>query len=402
MKCSFENITKEEFFTKECLYRKTTNSQPLVIGIPKENILAEPRLPFTPEGVDILINAGYEVIVESGAGSGINYSDHNYSEVGAFVTESKTVVFQSDIIFKLGVMSVEEAMLIKEKATVFSMLQLNFLSVDVIKILQQKKVNAIAYDFLKDENKNHSVANSICEIEGSVSVSVAAELLSNQHGGKGILLGGVAGISPTEVVILGAGIAGMSAARIAFSLGCTVKIFDHNVNNLRAVHQYVSPAVFTSVFHPLTLSKALRSADAVLGCLRHITDEQRILVSEDAVKTMKKGSVIVDISVDQGGCFETSVCSHFTKPLYVQHGVIHYCVPNISSRVARTASMALSNVLADLMVTVNNQGGILETIKQQSGFCSGVYLFNGILTNSYVGSHLGLPSNDINLLLAAF
>jgi alanine dehydrogenase len=401
MEFPFQNISKEAFFTKECLYRKKTNSEPLVIGIPKENHATEPRLPFTPEGVEILINAGYEVIIESGAGDGINYSDQNFSEVGAFITESKALVYQADIVFKVTALSVEEASLLKEKATLFSMLQLSFLCPESIKVLQQKKITAIAYDFLKDENKNYSVVNSICEIEGNVAISVASELMSNQHGGKGILLGGIAGISPTEVVILGAGLAGTAAARVAFSLGCYVKVFDYNVNKLRVLQRFVGSSVFTSVFHPLTLSKALLTADAVIGCMNYVGG-QRYLVSEDAVRTMKKGAVIVDIAVDQGGCFETSVCSSFNNPFYVQYGVIHYCIPNISARVARTASMALSNVLAVLMVEVNNNGGILNSIKRNQGFCSGVYLYNGILTNAHVSSHLNLPYNDIRLLLAAF
>jgi len=402
MKCSFQNISKEEFFTKECLYRKKADSQPLVIGIPKEKLLMEPRLPFTPEGVYILKNAGFEIIFEAGAGAGINYTDQSYSEVGAFISDNKTVVYQADVLFKMSPLTIEEAKLIKEKATVFSMLQLNSLSAECIKILQQKKITVIAYDFLKDEEKNSAVLNSIREIEGNVAMSVAGELLSNQHGGKGIILGGVAGISPTEVVILGAGISGLAAARIAFSLGCNVKVFDFNVDKLRNVHKTISPSIFTSVFHPLTLSKSLFSADVVIGCLRNMSENQRLMISEDAVKTMKKGSIIVDISVDQGGCFETSVCSSINKPLNIQYGVVHYCVPNISARVSRTASMALSNVLAEMMLTVNACGGINETIKEQPGFCSGVYLYNGILTNAYIGSHLGLPSNDIRLLLAAF
>jgi alanine dehydrogenase len=402
MKYFFHTITREEFFTQESLYAKKANSEPIVIGIPQENIPSEPRLPFTPEGVQILINAGYEVIVESGAGKGINYSDRHYSEAGAFISDNKALVFSADILFKIAPLTINEAKLLKERATVFSMLQLNLVSVECLKVLQKKKITAFAYDFLKDENQHFSVVNSISEIEGNVAISVISELMSNLHGGKGILLGSIAGVSPTEIVILGAGIAGIVAARIALSMGCSVKLFDHNVNNLRTAQQQLGSSVFTSVFHPRTLSKALTSADAIVGCLRHLNDDQRYIVSEDATKTMKKGAVIVDISVSQGGCFETSACTTIAKPYYIQHGVIHCCLPNLSARVARTASIAISNILTNEMVRVHNDGGIPISIKKRPGFCNGVYLYNGILTNSHLGSHVGIPSNDINLLLTAF
>ena len=402
MKYFFHTITKEEFFTQESLYTKKANSEPIVIGIPRENISSEPRLPFTPEGVRILIDAGYEVIVESNAGIGINYSDQQYSESGAFISDNKAVVFSADILFKIAPPTIEEAMLLKERATIFSMLRLDLHSVECLRVLQKKKITAFAYDFLKDENQQFLVVNSICEIEGNVAISIISELMSNLHGGKGILLGGIAGVSPTEIIILGAGIAGVSAAKIALSMGCNVKLFDNNVNNLRNAQQQLGNAIFTSVFHPRTLSKALTSADAVIGCLRHLNDDRRYIVSEDGIKAMKKGAVIVDISIAQGGCFETSACTTPEKPYYVRHGVIHCCLPNLSARVARTASIAISNTLTNEMILVRNDGGISISIKKRHGFCNGVYLYNGILTNAHIGSFFGIAPNDINLLLTAF
>lgn len=402
MKYFFHTVKKEEFFTQESLFLKSSNKEPIVIGIPKENILIEPRLPYTPEGVQILTDSGYEVIVEAGAGNGINYSDRSYAEAGAFITDNKALVFSADVIFKIFPPTVDEAKLIKEKAAIFSMLQINFFPIESLRILQQKKATAIAYDFLQDENQNLSVINSICEIEGNVAISVISELMSSQHGGKGILLGGVAGAGSTELVLIGASIAGITAAQIALSMGCSIKIFDHNINNLRKVKEQLSPCIFTSVFHPKTIHKALISADAVIGCIRYPDENHKYIVSEDAVSKMKKGAIIVDMSIDQGRCFETSVATTFTKPYYIQHGVIHFCLPNISARAARTASMALSNVLTDEMLQIHADGGILNSIKKRLGFCNGVYLYNGILANSYVGMHFGLPSNDIRLLLAAF
>jgi alanine dehydrogenase len=399
MKYFFHNITREELFTQESLYRKKAGSEPIVIGIPKENMLLEPRVPFTPEGVQILIDAGYEVIIESGAGKGINYSDHNYSESGAFITDNKALVFSADVVFKIIPPTVEEAMLMKEKATIFSFAQLNYFPIESLKVLQHKKTTAIAYDFMKDENHNLSVLDSIHEIEGNVVISVVSELMSNQHGGKGLLLGGISGISPTEIVMLGAGSASVCAAKIALTMGCCVKVFDHDVNALRKVREKLGSSVFTSIFHPRTLEKSLISADAIVGSLRYMNGEKRYIVSEDAVKTMKKGSVIVDISIDQGGSFETSICTTISKPYYVKYGVIHCCLPNISALVARTTSMAVSNALTRELGEISADGGILNSIKRRQGFCNGVYLYNGILTNAHIGSYFGLLSNDINLLL---
>jgi alanine dehydrogenase len=311
-------------------------------------------------------------------------------------------VYQADMLYKIAPFSLEEALLLKERITVFSMLQLQDLSIETIRILQHKKINAIAYDFLKDEQQNYSVVNSIREIEGKVAISVAAEMMSSQHGGKGILLGGIAGVNPSEIIILGAGISGTAAAQVALSLGSVVKVFDHDVSKLRDLHRFLGTSVCSSVFHPLSLSKALLSADAVIGCLRYEEEFRHFLVLEEAVQTMKKGAVIVDLAMNQGGCFETSVCTSLNKPYFMRHGVLHCCVPNLSARVARTSSMALSDVLSELMLSVNQDGGIVNSIKKNQGFSSGVYLYNGILTNAFIGSHLGLLSNDIRLLLAAF
>jgi len=395
MEYFIETLTKEKFFTQEFLYRKDASSKPVVIGIPKENTAREPRLPFTPEGVQALVDAGYEVIVETGAGEGINYPDMAFSEAGAFVTDSKTMVFNADVIFKIAVPNTEESEMMKEKSIVFSFLQLRHFSAESFRTMQQKKITAFAYDFLKDSKNTPTVTDSISEIEGKVAVGVLSELMSNQHGGKGILLGGVTGVMPTKIVIIGAENLCISAVKAALALGCTIEIFDHNINKLRAVLQQTNAAsVATSVLHPIALSKALRNADAVIACL-NITENQPFIVSEDIVKTMKKGAVIVDIT--ENGCFETSEHSTLAKPYYTRHDVVHYCVPNISARVARTTSMALSDVLSNEMAEAEHSGGILNYIKRNTGFCA--YLYNGILINSRIGTHFGVTSNDINLLL---
>jgi alanine dehydrogenase len=263
-------------------------------------------------------------------------------------------------------------------------------------------MNAFAYELIKDEQKTFPVVSSISEIEGSTAIAVAAELMSNERGGKGILLGGVAGISPTEVLILGAGITGTVAARTALALGAQVKIFDHDISKLRKIQHYLGQQVFTSVIHPAVLFKALASADAVIGNLRYIYGSERFMVSEELVKTMKPGAVIIDLSVDQGGCFETSKCRTLKSPYFEKHGVIHYCLPNISSRVARTASMALSNIFAPMLLKIGHSGSVKQAIGESNGFQNGAYVYSGILVNRLIGEYYGISANDIGLLLAGY
>jgi len=282
------------------------------------------------------------------------------------------------------------------------MLQLSNLSSDCIKLMMSKKMNAIAYELIRDEQKQFPVVSSISEIEGNTAIAVAAELMSNERGGKGLLLGGVAGISPTEVLILGAGIAGSVAARTAIALGATVKIFDHDINKLRKIQHYLGQQVFTSVIHPAVIFKALQTADAVIGNLRYINGSERFMVSEELVKTMKPGAIIIDMSVDQGGCFETSECRTLQNPVFEKHGIIHYCVPNISARVARTSSMALSNIFAPVLLKIGNSGSVDSAIKESAGFRHGAYVFGGVLVNHLIGDYYGIAANDIGLLLAGY
>jgi len=268
--------------------------------------------------------------------------------------------------------------------------------------MMKKKMNAIAYELIKDEQKTFPVVSSISEIEGNTAITVAAELMSNERGGKGLLLGGVAGISPTEVLILGAGIAGSVAARTALALGAQVKIFDHDVNKLRKIQHYLGQQVFTSVIHPNVLIRALASADAVIGNLRYINGSDRFMVSEDLVKTMKTGAILIDLSVDQGGCFETSECRTLKNAVFEKHGVVHYCVPNISARVARTSSMALSNIFAPMLMKIAHSGCVKSAISESAGFRHGAYIFEGMLVNRLVGRYYGIASNDVGLLLAGY
>ncbi len=389
-------------FPEECLIREIAGKPRLSIGIPKEDAGIETRLPLTPEGVAIITEEGHSVYIQRGAGLPMSYSDMQFSEAGAFLVDSAEEVFSTDIVFKITPPTIGQLHMMQNRSTIFSMLQLSNLSKEAIELMMQKKMNAIAYELIKDEQKAFPVVNSIAEIEGNAAIAIISDLMSSEHGGKGILLGGVAGITPPEVVILGASITGSIAARTAIGLGAMVKVFDHDINKLRKIQHYLGRMVFTSVIHPTVLFKALASADAVIGNLRYINGSDRFMVSEELVKTMKKGSVIVDMSVDQGGCFETSECRTLNDPVFVKHGIIHYCVPNISARVGRTSSIALSNIFTPIILKIGESGSVRQSVADSSGFRHGAFVFNGILVNRLMGDYYNIPSNDIGLFLTGY
>lgn len=399
---SNEPKDKARLFPEECLVREIVGKPKLSIGIPKEDSTKETRLALTPEGVSIITEEGHSVYVERGAGLPMSYTDLQYSEAGAFLVNTRAEALGADIVFKISPPTVEEIDLMQDQSTIFSTLQLSNLSKEVIELIMKKKMNAFAYELIKDEQKAFPVINSIAEIEGNATISVISDLFSNEHGGKGILLGGVAGIPPTEVVILGASITGRVAAKTALALGAVVKIFDHDINKLRKIQQELGKQIFTSVIHPTVLIKALSSTDAVIGNLRYINDSQRFMVSEELVKTMKKGSIIVDLSVDQGGCFATSECRTISNPVYEKFGITHYCVPNISARVSRTSSMAFSNIFTPIILKIGESGNIHQSIADSYGFRHGTYVYNGKMVNRLIGDYYGIPSNDVRLFLTRY
>lgn len=393
---------QRRLYPEESLLREIQRQVQLTIGLPCENPVAETRLALTPEGVSIVVEEGHRVVVERGAGLPMSYTDLQYSEAGAILVDSRAEVFASDIVLKIAPPTTDDLLLMKPGRSIFSMLQLSNFSSDTLKLMATKKLNAVAYELIKDEQKAFPVINTLAELEGASAIAVASELMSNAAGGKGVLLGGVAGISPSEVVILGAGLAGSVAARTALALGASVKIFDHDINKLRKIQHYLGQQVFTSVIHPAVLFKALASADAVIGNLRYINGCERFMVSEELVKTMKQGSVIVDLSVDQGGCFETTECRVLADPVYDRYGILHYCIPNISARVGRTSSMALSNIFAPMLVKIGHSGSVKLAVAESSGFRNGAYMYGGILVNRLIADYFGLPSNEIGLFLAGY
>ena len=373
-----------------------------IIGIPREVQKLESRVALTPEAVEQLVELGHTVLIESEAGKSANYMNTDYSELGGTIVEQKRQVFQSDIILKIAPLTLEEIDLLSEQQVVISSLHLTNQTEELIRKIMSRKVTAIAFENIKDEHNCYPVVRSMSSIAGNTSILIAAEYLSNDRGGKGVMLGGIPGITPAEVMILGAGTAAESAVRAALGLGAHVKVFDSSVHRLRRLQNNIGQRLYTSIFHKQVLMKTIKSADVVIGAMYLIGTGPRYVITEDMVKEMKKGSVIVDISIDQGGCIETSECRTQQEPVYTKHGVIHYCISNLPSRVSRTASIAISNVFAPLLIRLGETGGIKAFLKEDPGVRNGVYLFNGILTNDYIGQHFGIPSKNIELLMAAF
>lgn len=401
-KSSYYPLGQANLLPQEEMLEVGRKHKKLSIGIPKEASRFENRVALTPQGVELLVANGHTVIFESGAGDKAHYFDHDFAECGAQIVKGNAQVLKADIVLKVSALSEDEINTLEANQLVISLLNLYNQSRKSIQRMLDRRLNAIAFELLKDDNGCYPVIRSMSEIEGAASVMIASEYLSKAHNGKGVLLGGVTGISPSDFVILGAGTAGEYAARAAIGLGASVKVFDNSYHSLRELERNVGQRLFTSVLHPQALSKALQTADAVLGNLRYMQTGRSFMVTEDQVSKMKKGSIIIDLSMGMGGCFETSQCTNFDHPSFTKHGVIHYCVPNVASRVSRTASIALSNIFAPIILRLGEAGGVHHLIKEDVGLSNGMYVYKGILTNSHIGRQFNIPYKDIGLLMAAF
>jgi alanine dehydrogenase len=390
------------FMPKEEQLETAVRHRKISIGIPSDKKNDEKRVALTPESVNLLVENDNEVIVQKGAGAGANYSDKDYSENGAVITESTARVFSTDAVIKVAPFTSQEVEYLKGNQIVMSFLNVLKLSEETLGKLIRKKVTAIALEKMRDINGVMPVMESMSEISGVTSILIASDYLSNHHGGKGVLLGGITGVTPTEVVIIGANTAGEYAARAALGLGSVVKIFDPSLHNLRRFQNLINQRLQTSVFHPQVLKKALKSADVLIGAIELEDLRPWYYITEDMIKSMKKGAVVIDLSIDRGGCIETTECRPLRDPVYEKHGVIHFSAWNLPSRVARTASIALSNIFNPLFQNIAEAGGIIQLLKNDRGLRNGVYVFNGILTNETLGQKFGIISKDLDLLISAF
>ncbi len=392
-------IQKGNLLPQEEMLEVARKKGSLNIGIPKETSFQERRVALVPETVSLLVANGHHVKIETKAGIGANFSDREYSEAGAEICQGPSEIYECNIVFKVTPPSDEEVDLMPGNQTLISALQISIQPKEVLTKLIRKKITAIAWDYIRDEDGVFSLVRTVGEIAGNTSVLIAGELISSFASGKGMMLGGITGVQPTEVVIIGAGTVGEFATRAALGLGASVKVFDNRLSKLRRLQNAIGKRVYTSIIQPKVLAKAIKRADIVIGALRSNVGKTPCVVTEMMIQDMKSGSVIVDVSIDQGGCFETSRITNHDDPTFIKHGVTHYCVPNIASRVSRTASFAISNIFSPLLLEMGDCGGVVDLIRSNQGFRNGVYIYKGILTNEVLGKVFDLNYKDINLIL---
>lgn len=402
-KKGFEELAKEaSLMPQEKLQAIGKKYKRLKIGIPKEITYQENRVPVSPLSVQLLVNNGHEVIMETNAGENANFSDYHFSNAGAQIVQDSKEVYASDLILKIDPPTLAEVDLMKSNQILISALQLTNLKEELVRKLMSKQVTAIAYEFLRDKSDALPIIRAMSEIAGRAAIFIASENLSNYNQGKGELFGGIPGIQPTQVVIIGAGAVGEYATRAAVGLGANVKVFDNSLHKLRRIESNLGHRIYSSTIIPEILGKALSQCDVAIGSLRSEIGYSPCVVTENMVQNMRDKSIIVDISIDQGGCFETSKVTNHKQPTFVNHGVIHYCVPNIPSLFSRTASYALSNVFTPLLIRMGQEGGINVSLQKSKGLRDGTYLFKGKLTNTHLAERFAIPSKEIEFLLAGY
>ncbi len=386
---------------QEAMLEVKNKKNSLYIGIPKETSFQENRIALTPLSVGLLVQNGHEVVIETGAGLAANFNDNHYSEQGALIVYDKKEVYKADLIIKIAPPTEDEVSMMKMGQVLFSALQMSTIKVEYLQSLMMKNITALSFEYLRDEGNVLTVVRAMSEIVGATSILIAAEYLSNVFEGKGLMLGGITGVPPTEIVILGAGTVGEYAARTALALGAEVKVFDSSIYKLRRLQTNIGSRVFTSVIQPVVLQKALFSCDVAIGAIRAEHGRSPCIVSEETVSKMKSNSVIIDVSIDQGGCFETSSITNHKVPTFKKHDVIHYCVPNIASRVSRTATYALTNIFTPILIDIGEMGGIMNLIWERPGIRNAIYLYQGKLTNKDLSDRFNIPMKDLDLLIVS-
>src|SRR5437868_12574444 len=376
-------------------------AQGMMIGIPKEIAFQENRIALTPDAVSVLVSNGHSVIIEHNAGEASHFRDKDYSEAGAKIVYDRAEVYKVPILVKSAPVIDEDLPLLQVNQVIISPIHLSVMKAQLLQKMMDKRITAISFENLKDDSGTYPIVRSMSEIAGSAVMLIAAQYLSSANHGKGVLLGGISGIAPTKVIIIGAGIVGEYAARAALALGASVKVFDNSVYRLKRLQNNIGHRLWTSVIEPRMLAKQLKTCEVAVGALGSESGRTPIVVTEEMVSSMRPGSVIIDVSIDRGGCFETAEITTHEHPTFLKHDVIHYCVPNIPSGYARTASHAISNVLMHMLLNTSNEGGFDEMVWHDFNLRHGVYLYKGHLTNFYISQRFDLKFTDLNLLIAS-
>jgi alanine dehydrogenase len=394
----YSPFSKSQLLPQEEKLEIARHKSDLFIGIPKETSYQERRICLTPDAVSSLVFYGHRVMIEAGAGLSSSYTDKEYSDAGAEVTNDTKKVFSCPMILKVEPPTLAEIDLMNPQTILISAIQLKTQKKSYFEALATKRITALAFEFIKDEDGSYPAVKSLSEIAGIASIHIAAELMINQNIGKGLLFGNITGVPPTEVVILGAGTVAEFAARTALGLGASVKVFDNSITKLRRLQNTLNQRIFTSTIQEKSLLKALRRCDVAIGAMRG-KNRTPVVVTETMVEHMKKGAVIVDVSIDTGGCFETSEITTHDKPTFIKNNVIHYCVPNIPSRYSKTASMSISNIITPFLLNIAEDGGIESAIRCNRGLKNGIYFYHGLLTNKSIADWFHLEHRDINLIV---
>ena len=391
-------FSKADLLPQEEMLEVRKKKGELFIGIPKETSYQERRICLTPDAVGALTSNGHRVMMESGAGDGARFKDKQYSEAGAQITNDTSKVFSCPMILKVEPPTLEEIEMMNPTTILISALQLKTQEKSYFQKLAEKRITALAFEFIRDDDGTYPAVRALSEIAGTASILLASQIMSSNSHGNGLMFGNISGVPPTEVVILGAGTVGEFAARSALGLGANIKIFDNSITKLRCVQTNVGRPVHTSTLQPKYLLKALKRCDVLIGAVRG-SNRAPVIVTETMVESMKPGAVIIDVSIDMGGCVETSEVTSHDKPTYIKHGVIHYCVPNIPSRYSRTASVSISNIFTPYLLHIAEEGGLEDTVRFDKGLRNGIYFYHGVLTNKSVGDWFDLNYRDINLLI---
>lgn len=390
-------FTREQLLPQEETLEISRQKGELYIGIPKEAYFQEKRICLTPDAVNAVVSNGHRVLIEKGAGNEAGFSDRDYSEAGANITEDTKKVFGCPMVLKVEPPTVEELELMNPKTVLISALQLKTRKKSYFEALAKKKITALAFEFIKDEDHSYPAVKALSEIAGTAAVLIAAELMVNAKKGNGLLFGNISGVPPIEVVVIGAGTVGEFAVRSALGLGANVKVFDSSITKLRTIQTNLGRILFTSTMQPKNLMKALLRCDVAIGAVRG-HNRAPILVTEEMVRNMKKGAVVIDVCVDMGGCFETTEMTSHDNPTIIKHDVIHYGVPNIPARYPKTASIAISNIFTPYILEIAEHGGLENAIRFDNGLRNGLYFYRGTLTNKAVADWFDIPYSDINLL----
>lgn len=377
-----------------------TKNAKLVIGVPRERDMDEHRILLNPAAVQVLVKNGNEILIESGAGLLAGWEDKEYASAGASISSDANSIFQCDIIAKVAPPNKKEIAMMKGNQTLISALQLRTRDRDFFKALADKKITGIALEEIRDSYDQSALRIAMSEIAGQQAARLGASLLAEGLSGKrkGKLMGGVPGVAPASVLVIGAGVAGMAAVRLSRGMGAEVVLLDQSISKLRYATEQMGGGLVTELIQESVLKNRLQHVDVVIGALSPIEGRTPMVVTEAMVELMPAGSVIIDISIDSGGCFETSEITSHGEPTFVVHDVLHYCVPNMNSAVGNTSSIAMSNIVGPMLLQLSGNGGVKESLHFDLNIRAGLYLYGGLLTKRHLGEHFDLPYSSDDLL----